>query len=76
VNNSTYGSNVCHRLCPRCLNRIDEHPALSRRDNESEICSHCGREEAVVDMFNSIHEEIPPDQKIKEERMYKYLTQV
>ena len=37
------------RECPRCLRLYTGYPALSRRDNKTEICSRCGTEEAVLD---------------------------
>ena len=30
------------RICPVCGREYDEHPALSRTDNETEICPECG----------------------------------
>ena len=36
-------------LCPRCKREIKGEPALSRRDNETEICSDCGTAEALSD---------------------------
>lgn len=35
--------------CPRCGLIVQEFPALSRRDNQTDICSACGTEEALVD---------------------------
>jgi hypothetical protein len=35
--------------CPRCLIEFNTPPALSRRDNKTSICSHCGTEEAIND---------------------------
>lgn len=47
-------------VCPRCGGFIpnNEHPgaypgALSRRDNETEICSACGQEEAFLQATSS-----------------------
>ena len=37
--------------CPRCSNDFSEHPALSRRDNKTEICSQCGIDEAMEDFI-------------------------
>jgi len=37
--------------CPRCLNDYTGRPALSRRDNRTEICSQCGQEEAMNDFL-------------------------
>lgn len=36
--------------CPRCGKEID-YPALSRRDNKTEICSDCGTQEALEDFL-------------------------
>ena len=36
-------------ICSRCKFKVDEHPAISRRDNKTEICSSCGVEEALFD---------------------------
>lgn len=33
--------------CPKCGKEFTEHPAISRVDNETEICSKCGVDEAV-----------------------------
>lgn len=36
------------RDCPRCgQHRMTRHPALSRVDNKTEICSECGTAEAM-----------------------------
>ena len=35
--------------CPRCNGVMEEYPALSRRDNETDICSDCGMLEALED---------------------------
>lgn len=38
-------------LCPRCnMFPTGEHPATSRRDNKTGICSSCGANEALFDM--------------------------
>ena len=36
-------------VCPRCKREIKGYPALSRKDNETEICSNCGTAEALSD---------------------------
>ena len=41
--------------CPRCRNDVTDFPAISRRDNKTEICSACGIEEALFD-FASMQE--------------------
>ena len=33
--------------CPRCLGKMEGFPALSRTDNETDICSPCGQTEAM-----------------------------
>lgn len=35
--------------CPRCHKEYNGFPALSRRDNETDICPQCGKEEAFID---------------------------
>lgn len=37
------------RICPRCHNTYNDYPALSRRDNQTYICSKCGQQEAFED---------------------------
>ena len=37
--------------CPRCKRKYRGYPALSRRDNETEICSDCGVAEALSDFI-------------------------
>lgn len=36
-----------HRSCPRCKAQHLGHPALSRRDEETEICPDCGIAKAL-----------------------------
>jgi len=33
--------------CPNCKKEFTEYPALSRKDNETEICPECGVREAI-----------------------------
>lgn len=44
------------KFCPRCkvniLDPIDALNAVSRRDNETYICSDCGTDEALIDCFD------------------------
>lgn len=35
--------------CPRCLKNVGETPAVSRKDNATEICDECGVEEGLLD---------------------------
>jgi hypothetical protein len=37
------------RICPICGKEYTEYPALSRRDNITEICPSCGTKEALED---------------------------
>jgi hypothetical protein len=37
------------RSCPRCDREYADYPAVSRRDNATEICPVCGVEEALID---------------------------
>lgn len=39
------------RICPRCGKKYTGYPALSRRDNKTEICPDCGVAEAFEDFF-------------------------
>ncbi len=41
----TYGT------CPRCEREMTTFPALSRRDNKTDICSDCGQAEALEDYY-------------------------
>jgi len=41
------------KICPRCLGEYTGFPALSRRNNETDICPPCGTEEAMFDMSNA-----------------------
>lgn len=37
-------------VCPKCKKPFFERPAISRRDNKTEICPDCGTREAIEDM--------------------------
>tara|TARA_R100000656_G_scaffold109300_3_gene81344 strand:+ start:470 stop:664 length:195 start_codon:yes stop_codon:yes gene_type:complete len=39
-------------ICPRCKKETSDFPAISRRDNKTEICSDCGVAEAMADYYN------------------------
>jgi transcription elongation factor Elf1 len=60
------------KKCPRCnmdkLNEIEVRNALSRRDNNTYICSDCGNEEAFIDagMMEVNTNEVQFLQKLKE----------
>lgn len=37
------------RICPNCGKSYSDAPALSRKDNKTEICPDCGMLEAIDD---------------------------
>jgi predicted RNA-binding Zn-ribbon protein involved in translation (DUF1610 family) len=37
------------KICPRCGRIYERYGAISRRDNKTEICSECGKAEALED---------------------------
>ena len=43
------------KKCPKCGEVIKGYPAISRRDNKTEICSNCGQIEALEDMAKYLH---------------------
>ena len=45
------------RLCPKCDGLYTGYPAISRRDNKTEICTACGISEALEDAYNNMGEE-------------------
>ena len=45
------------KICPKCKGDIVGHPALSRVDNRTEICSDCGLLEALEAFINYKNEE-------------------
>lgn len=44
-----------NKICPKCGKTFKGVGALSRRDNKTEICSECGRKEAINDYFKFIN---------------------
>lgn len=40
------------KICPICGNEYTGYPALSRKDNKTEICPRCGMVEALDDYIN------------------------
>ena len=43
------------KICPICRKEIIGYPALSRKDNNTEICSDCGTAEALIAYFGAEH---------------------
>jgi len=41
------------RKCPKCNKRYWDYPAISRRDNKTQICPECGTQEALEDWFDA-----------------------
>lgn len=41
------------KVCPRCEKIFNEHPALNRKDNTTEICPACGMQEAMDQWFDN-----------------------
>ena len=52
------------KKCPLCGQMYSGYPALSRRDNKTEICPACGTVEALADFFGVPLEDV--DFKAKE----------
>ena len=46
------------RVCPICKNLIIGYPAVSRKDNKTEICATCGIIEALEDFIKYQQEKI------------------
>lgn len=40
-------------VCPSCKKELGKYPALSRKDNKTEICSNCGMLEALEDFHKA-----------------------
>ena len=49
--------NILPWICPRCGKTTTDYPATSRTDNETEICSMCGVDEALTDWSNHLKAE-------------------
>lgn len=46
---AAFGEDIVCRVCPECGKPLTGYPALSRKDNKTEICSDCGTREALAD---------------------------
>ena len=60
--------------CPICKTETTDFPAVSRRDNKTEICSQCGTNEAIEDFKNkgeSNHQKEPTsiDEMFEQEKI-------
>ena len=42
------------KKCPKCGGPLRDRPALSRRDNKTDICADCGYKEAMEDIENRV----------------------
>ena len=47
--NVIYGEDIVRKICPVCGGPLTAHPALSRRDNKTEVCPDCGIRQALSD---------------------------
>ena len=45
------------KVCPICNKKIGKYPAISRKDNKTEICSNCGTLEAIAAFEESVKDE-------------------
>lgn len=45
------------RVCPLCGQEYTGHPAISRTDNETPICSDCGTRQALASIGVSLEEQ-------------------
>lgn len=43
------GKAVTREACPKCHGLMSYHPAISRKDNQTKICTRCGIKEALAD---------------------------
>lgn len=41
------------RICPKCGKFFSVYPAISRKDNKTEICPDCGFQEAIIAWFKN-----------------------
>jgi len=64
-------------VCPRCQSRLlhtqRAMDALSRRDNETYVCSPCGEDEAVLDLMCRVAPSFVPAPNVPSARVYEYL---
>lgn len=55
------------RICPRCGKVYYDYPALSRKDNKTEICPQCGLAEALLAMTSEKDKKWYKEPKSEEE---------
>ena len=48
-----HGKVVTREACPKCDGLLTDRPAISREDNQTEICPSCGIREAMEAFENS-----------------------
>lgn len=54
-NNQPRGRKFAPWTCPRCRKVVPaQYPALSRLDNDTEICNACGTDEAMRDHLDAL----------------------
>lgn len=54
------------RICEKCGKQYSEYPALSRKDNVTEICTACGMKEALEELEQLKSENSEKDQYIQD----------
>lgn len=54
------------RICGKCGKSYSGYPALSRKDNITEICTTCGMEEALVELQNFKSQSLEKDEYIQD----------
>lgn len=50
-------------ICPNCGYPIYSYPAISRKDNKTEICSNCGTAEAMSAYHHYLYSQNLKDSK-------------
>ena len=51
IENYRFTKTIKDNICPLCNKKIKGHPALSRIDNKTKICSKCGMLQALEDFI-------------------------
>lgn len=44
---------MTHKTCPICHKKYSDPPAISRKDNKTEICPNCGIIEALIQFLKN-----------------------